>query len=177
MSLYGQKWTIDGVPTGNVKRCGVELYKIIFEREYATLDDLDNINWNNPTVVKLIPSEECPLPSGSFTQRSVSYNDKKRFFTVSITLDRECYGDVSAYVAELETKQEELDQKDASLAAMSSDLDEADSTVETLYERLNEVEARIDVLSAELAEADETVEALYEQLNGETAENESNEEG
>lgn len=176
MSLYGKKWTVDGVATGYVRRVGTKAYELRFEREYAKIEDVEGIDWNDPTVEKL-GEEECPLPAGSFSASNITYDGAKKFYCVLVQLNRENYGDVSAYVAELEEKNEQITEKNAAIKALGDDLAEADSTVETLYERLSTFETRLDELTQELAEADEMVEALYEQLSGNTEENESNEEG
>ena len=53
MSLfYGTHWTIDGVTAGPITRnyLGNGQYAVIFEREYASLEQIEGINWAKPSI-------------------------------------------------------------------------------------------------------------------------------
>lgn len=190
MSLYGKKWSICGVPTGYIRRVGTKDYEIHFEREYATIEDIESIDWQQP-VIELLTGEECPLPAGSFATTNISYNDPKKYYALFAELRAVCYGDVAAYAQELEQRRGEN-------AALNEDLAEADSAVASLYEQLGEIGSTVEMLrddlaakgeqierlsadlaakseqienlSADLAEADEMVQTLFEQANNMTEE-------
>ena len=60
MSLYGTGLTIGGVTCGMVLRGSANgRYIAVFEREYASLEDIEAIDWSQPEVVG-----ECVLPAG-----------------------------------------------------------------------------------------------------------------
>ena len=49
MSLYGTGLTIGGVTCGMVLRGAANgRYIAVFEREYASLEDIEAIDWNQP---------------------------------------------------------------------------------------------------------------------------------
>ena len=51
MSLYGQNSKIDGVVCGLVLRGGANgQYEAVFEREYASLEEIEAINWSQPEI-------------------------------------------------------------------------------------------------------------------------------
>ena len=60
MSLYSTNITIGGVSCGIVMR-GIENgeYLAVFEREFASLEDIEKINWRQPEI-----QGECILPIG-----------------------------------------------------------------------------------------------------------------
>lgn len=170
--MYTNKWTIDGLPVGFIKRVGTKYYEVRFEREFASIEDIEKINWDAPNIQKL-GSEECPLPQGKFAKTNLTYNDTRKSYSQIVELRAESFGDVSAYVEKLEHASAELAESEQNAQQLASDLSEADNTVATLYEVLSESEAtnaaqaaQIEQLNADLAEADETVAALYEQIEG-----------
>ena len=66
MSKLGKRWEIDGVPAAFITRSAVNgHYCITFEREEARLEQLENIQWATPSIVRLTDHEgELGLPEG-----------------------------------------------------------------------------------------------------------------
>ncbi|MBR0312412.1 MAG: hypothetical protein IJQ98_08485, partial [Oscillospiraceae bacterium] len=79
MALYGVKWKIDGVPTGYIKRVGTKAYEVRFEREYASIEDIEGIHWDEPQI-ETVGAEECPLPAGGFSAANPTYDGSKRAY-------------------------------------------------------------------------------------------------
>jgi len=61
MSLYGKKFTVNGLPCGLVIRgVGNGRYQLVFERDRVSLDQLEAVNWRRPKI-----EGDCgPLPRG-----------------------------------------------------------------------------------------------------------------
>ena len=70
MSFYGNRCHIGGVPCGMVLRGTANgEYRAVFEREFASLEDIEGIQWDRPQI-----QGECLLPAGyGFTVRDIQY--------------------------------------------------------------------------------------------------------
>ena len=51
MSTYGKHWKIDGLISGPILE-GREngSYRILFEREHASLDQIEAVHWDHPSI-------------------------------------------------------------------------------------------------------------------------------
>lgn len=124
MSLYGSKIQIDGVACGLVMRGGINgQYLVVFERELATLEQVEAINWERPTI-----EGDCILPVGyGFRVSDIRYSAATRSYTVVLQVGEQYLGDVTAYqsqVAQLEStvaqQRTELQEKDETIAQLES---------------------------------------------------------
>ena len=124
MSLYGSKIQIDGVACGLVMRGSLNgQYLVVFERELATLEQVEAINWERPTI-----EGDCILPVGyGFRVSDIRYSAATRSYTVVLQVGEQYLGDVTAYqsqVAQLEStvaqQKTELREKDETIAQMES---------------------------------------------------------
>ena len=180
--FYGKKWTIDSIPTGFVQRSGTEEYTVRFERENASLEQIEAINWAKPEIASLV-DETCPLPQGGFDVAGITYNHSERTFDVTLRLKAEFFGDVSAYAAELAEKQAAFNEQEQTIAELGDDLIAAeknvrekaaeieaktaeieakDAQISEQSAQLCEKDSQIATLTQELAEADELAMSLYE---------------
>lgn len=125
MSLYGSKIRIDGVPCGLVMRGSVNgQYLVVFERELATLEQVEAISWEKPTI-----EGDCILPAGyGFAVSDIRYSAATRSYTVVLQVGEQYLGDVTGYqsqVAQLEDtvarQKEEIRQKDDTIAQLESE--------------------------------------------------------
>ena len=186
--FYGKKWTIDSIPTGFVQRSGTEEYTVRFERECASLDEIEKINWAKPEIASLA-NETCSLPQGGFDVVGITYNHSERTFDVTLRLKAEFFGDVSAYAAELAEKTAAFNEQEQTIAELGDDLIAAerdarekaaeieaktaeieakDARISEQSETINIQTQQIAALNADLAEADAMVMELYEQLDGDS---------
>ena len=139
MSLYGSKIQIDGVACGLVMRGGVNgQYLVVFERELATLEQVEAINWERPTI-----EGDCILPVGyGFRVSDIRYSAATRSYTVVLQVGEQYLGDVTAYqsqVAQLEStvaqQKTELREKDETIAQLESEGSQAlKEELEAAYE-------------------------------------------
>lgn len=126
MSLYGARWKFDGVAAAFVTRGGGSgQYRVVFEREYAELPAIEAINWSQPVMEALTDAEELGLPEGyGFQVEGITYDSGSRSYTVILQTDRQYWGDVTGYqaqIAELQAQtaeaQRQAEAAEASLTA------------------------------------------------------------
>ena len=139
MSLYGSSIRIDGIPCGLVMRgSGNGQYLVVFERELASLEQVEAIHWDKPSI-----EGESILPVGyGFVVSDIRYTAATRSYTVVLQVGEQYLGDVTGYqsqVAELEStvarQQEEIRQKDDTIAQLESEGSQAlKEELETAYE-------------------------------------------
>lgn len=157
MSLYGRKIKIDGVVCGLILRDHTQngRYSAVFEREYASLEQIEAINWAAPTV-----TGSDVLPEGyGFTMEKVTYDSGCWSFTVMLQTAKQYLGDVTGYQAQLEELQEAkaaLEEKNAVLAADKTSLEqqlaEADEAAIALYDMYAALSAAVTPTREEDAE-------------------------
>ena len=138
MSLYGNKIRIDGVPCGLVMRGSINgQYLVVFERELATLEQVEAIHWERPTI-----EGECILPAGyGFTVSDIRYSAATRSYTVVLQVAEQYLGDVAGYRSQVEELQ-------STVAGQRAELQEKDETIARLKE-----EGSAQALKAELEAA------------------------
>ena len=98
MSLYGDKFKIGGLSCGLVLRGGANgEYRVVFEREYASLEEIEALNWDPPTI-----EGECILPAGyGFTVKDIQYSASTRSYHVVLQVGTQYLGDVTGYQAQV----------------------------------------------------------------------------
>lgn len=144
MSLYSKKAAVDGLPIGMVLRGAVNgCYVIVFERDSATLEQIEAVNWASPTITgdTILPKEY------GYEVEGITYSSSDSSYQVTVRVARQYLGDVTAY-------QEQI----ADLQAENSALTQ---TSEDRQEQITELESQ-------LAEADEALIAAYESQNAGT---------
>ena len=124
MSLYGETWRIDGVSAGMILRGSANgHYKVVIEREFAELAQIEAIHWENPSVEHLRTDrpEEMGLPEGyGFRVVDITYDNAARSYTVELQTAEQYLGDVTGYqaqVAQMQTQVEELTRQAAAAQA------------------------------------------------------------
>lgn len=119
MSHYGICAKIDGVPCGLILRDPMwnGRYQAVFEREFASLDKIEAINWARPEVEIL--KEPSVLPEGfGFEAVRITYDSGTRAYTVELKTASQFLGDVSGYQAQAE----ELREQASAAQARAEDL-------------------------------------------------------
>ena len=98
MSFYGNRCHIGGVPCGMVLRGAANgEYRAVFEREFASLEDIEGIQWDRPQI-----QGECLLPAGyGFTVRDIQYSAATRSCTVVLQVAEQYLGDVAGYQSQV----------------------------------------------------------------------------
>lgn len=138
MSLYGKRWLIDGVGAAFVTR-GTRngRYRVLFEREFASIEDIEGIDWSRPSIepTNFQSSDELGLPEGyGFTVEGITYASKTRSYTVELQVADQYLGDVTQYQSQISELQAAATEKDASISQQAATIEalEAAGTAETV---------------------------------------------
>ena len=137
-SYYGVKYKINGHRVGNVFALSSE-YHVTFERCYSenTLESVEAIDWKNVTVDQIrTDCPACPLPEGyAFTVKTIQYDMNTQSIKVIIKADKQYWGDVTPYQAQIESlnatvaeKNTQLTESEENLAAANAQLAELEAT-------------------------------------------------
>lgn len=138
MSFFTKSWKFDGVQAAFVMRGSQNgRYLVKFEREFASLEDIEGINWAQPTIEHTNP--QCPdefgLPAGyGFTVAGITYDSKTKSYTVELQVADQFLGDVTPYQEQIAQLESEAVEKDATIAEKEAAIKalEAAGTAETV---------------------------------------------
>lgn len=120
MSFFTKSWKFDGVQAAFVMRGSQNgRYLVKFEREFASLEDIEGINWTKPAIEHTNP--QCPdefgLPTGyGFTVAGITYDSKTKSYTVELQEADQFLGDVTPYQEQIAQLESEAAEKDAAIA-------------------------------------------------------------
>lgn len=148
---YGKQWKINGVVAGPIQSHYGQngCYTILFEREYASLEDIEGIDWSKVELVRL-NAHDCDkgLPEGyGFEVEGISYSHNTRTYTVAVRTASQYLGDVTGYQAqieELESQVDELTAQGAALAEENVTLTEKNAALTEKATMLDELEEAYD---------------------------------
>ena len=138
MSFFTKSWKFDGVQAAFVMRGSQNgRYLVKFEREFASLEDIEGINWAQPAIEHTNP--QCPdefgLPAGyGFTVAGITYESKTKSYTVELQVADQFLGDVTPYQEQIAQLESEAAEKDATIAEKEAAIKalEAAGTAETV---------------------------------------------
>lgn len=179
MSLYSNTLRIGGVPCGVVTRGSHNgRYLAVFEREFASLEDIEAISWDKPDI-----QGECILPAGyGFTVADIQYAAATRSYAVELQVADQYLGDVAGYeaqvselesqVADLQVKAKDMESKEATIQSQqetiesqAANLAEKESTIESQAADLAAKEETIQTQAADLAEKESTIESQQQTID------------
>lgn len=130
MSLYGQTWRINGVTAGLILRGSANgRYKVVIEREFAELPQIEAISWEKPAVEHLRSDrpEEMGLPEGyGFDVVRITYDSATRSYTVELQVQSQYLGDVSGYQTQMAQLQAQADTLAQQAAAAQAQADQVE---------------------------------------------------
>lgn len=159
MSLfYGTHWTIDGVTAGPITRnyLGNGQYAVIFEREYASLEQIEGINWAKPSIEHIgIHGNEDGLPEGyGFKVVDIEYYSSTRSYRVTVKTDSQYLGDVTGYQDQIDQLESASAEKDETISAQASQLQEQADTISQKDAELQQKEDTITQQAATIGQKD-----------------------
>ena len=136
--FYGVNYRINGHRVGFVQALN-GVYRVTFERCYSenTLESVEAIDWKNVTVEQIrTDCPACPLPEGyAFTVKAIQYDMNTQSIKVIIKADKQYWGDVTPYQAQIESltatvaeKNTQLTESEENLAAANAQLAELEAT-------------------------------------------------
>ena len=149
MSLYGSPWKIGGIPCGLILRGGANgEYRVVFEREYASLEEIEALNWDPPTI-----EGECILPVGyGFTVKDIQYSAATRSYHVALQVGKQYLGDVTGYQAQVTELQGTIQEQAGTIQTQQNTIVEKDSTIAQQEETIQTQTATIDSQAASIQE-------------------------
>lgn len=127
MSLYCNNIQISGVTCGMVMR-GISngKYLAVFEREFASLEDIEAIPWDKPDI-----QGACILPAGyGFTVADIRYSAATRSYTVELQVAQQYLGDVAGYQVQVSELEETVAQKEATITQQAKELESKEATIQ-----------------------------------------------
>jgi hypothetical protein len=131
MSKYSNKITIDGVMCGMIVRGSNGRYMAIFERELVSLEAIEGIHWEKPTIVG-----ESVLPVGyGFEVVDIQYARSEGDYKVYLQVAKQYLGDVTEYVDQVAELKEQVATLTAQVEALTAEEEpEEDATEEDATE-------------------------------------------
>ena len=161
-SIYGSPIQISGVPCGLVTR-GVSngRYLAVFEREFASLEDIEAIPWDKPSI-----AGECILPAGhGFTVADIHYRANTRSYIVELQVAQQYLGDVAGYEAQVTELESQVSQQQAviqeqagTIQAQAAELVEKDTAIQSQQETIEALEE-----SGTAKQVEDKLEAAYQE--------------
>ena len=137
MSQLGIRWNIDGVPAAFITRGAVNgRYCVTFERDEASLDQIEGIRWEAPTLERVAGSPAEPgLPEGyGFQLMELRYQHTSRTFIAEVQTGQQFWGDVTAYQTQIQELNETIAQQQATVEAQSGQLRSMEADMEAAYQ-------------------------------------------
>ena len=128
MSKLGIRWEIDGVPAAFITRGSANgRYCVTFERSEVNLEQIEQINWCNPTVKRVTESSgELGLPFGyGFDLMDLRYQHSTQLFVAELQVAQQYMGDVFDYQVQIQHLAETIDQQSAQMTTMVTDMEAA----------------------------------------------------
>ena len=144
---FGANYKINGHRISGVSRYGQE-YRILFERyfEENTLEEIEKIDWEHVTVEQL--RENYPaigLPEGyTFVVKDLTYIKAYDSFEITLEADKQYWGDVTPYQAQVEELTASIEGKTAELAAKDEQLAKKEEALAAANGLLAELEVTYD---------------------------------
>ena len=144
---YGVSYKINGHRIGHILRLGKE-YHLVFERCYEenTLEEIEKIDWEHVTVEQL--RENYPaigLPEGyTFVVKDLTYIKAYDSFEITLEADKQYWGDVTPYQAQVEELTASIEGKTAELAAKDEQLAKKEKALAAANGLLADLEATYD---------------------------------
>lgn len=121
MSLYKNETIIGGVKCGLILRDG-DGYTALFEREFASLETIENIQWDPPEI-----TGSCILPAGcGFTVTDITYSHAEQCYRVRLSLGKQYLGDVTGYQEKIDALQAQLQTAQQQLDGLQEQLEDRD---------------------------------------------------
>ena len=161
MSLYGKKWLIDGLPAGIIMRSipANGRYTVVFEREFASLEQIEAVNWDKPTVEYIGPhGSEDGLPEGyGFEVEDIRYRSSTKSFDVILKTASQYLGDVTGYQDQIDQLEAASAEKDDTISTQATQIQEQQETISEQTAALQEKEATITEQTAALQEKEGTI--------------------
>lgn len=137
MSKLGVRWEIDGVSAAFITRGTTNgRYCVTFERSEVTLEQIEAINWEAPSMKRMTDAEnELELPNGyGFTLVDLRYQHSTQLFIAELQTAQQYLGDVTEYQAQIQALTETIHEQSALAEQKTEQLTTMVTDMESAYE-------------------------------------------
>lgn len=154
--FYSNKTIIDGVrctvsPVGGL---GSGKFRALFERELASLEQIEAIRWDMPQIT----GDSAGLPAGcGYQVDDIAYAYSTRTYQVTFHMLAQYLGDVSGYQAQVA-------QLETDLAAAQEEAESAQEAAQTAQQEAQAAQAEVTELEGSLASAQADAAQAQEQV-------------
>ena len=166
MSAFGKRWMIDGVPAGPINRHYPSngQYTVIFEREYASLEQIESINWAKPTIQYIgAHGSESGLPEGyGFEVQKIDYTSGTKHYTVTLKTASQYLGDVTGYQDQIAELQTTVTDQASTIQTQEATIENQESTIQTQTATISEQECTIQEQASTIEGQAATIQELQE---------------
>ena len=156
MSFYGKRWLIDGLPVGLIMRStpGNGRYTVFFEREYASLEQIEAVNWAQPIVEYIGPhGSDAGLPEGyGFTVEDIQYESETRAYRVVLKTTSQYLGDVTGYQDKITELESTVTDQAAVIQSQTDTIERQETMIQAQTGTISEQECTILEQAATIAE-------------------------
>ena len=152
---YSNNTTIDGVrctvsPVGGL---GSGKFRALFERELASLEQIEAISWDSPVIA----GDSAGLPAGcGYQVDDITYAHGTRTYQVAFHVLEQYLGDVSGYQAQVTQLETDLEAAHEDTAAAQQEAQQAREAAQTAQQEAQAAQEQVTALedSLETAQAD-----------------------
>lgn len=175
MSHYGKRWTIDGLISGLIMRGSTNgRYIVVFEREFASLEQIEAINWERPTIEYIGPHGSEPgLPEGyGFEVEDIKYDSGAKAYRVVLKTASQYLGDVTGYQTQIAELEGTVNEQASVIQTQETTIEAQESTIQSQTATISEQECTIQEQAATIqtlqeagtaAELEASLNASYEE--------------
>ena len=153
---YSNKTTIDGVrctvsPVGGL---GSGKFRALFERELASLEQIEAIHWDMPQIA----GDSAGLPEGcGYQVDDITYSHGTRTYQVNFHVLTQYLGDVSGYQAQVAQLETDLETAHEDKAAAEQEAQQAQEAAQAAQKQVTALESSLETAQANAAQAQEQV--------------------
>ncbi len=157
--FYSNNTTIDGVrctvsPVGGL---GSGKFRALFERELASLEQIEAIHWDMPQIT----GDSSLLPEGcGYQVDNITYDHSTRTYHVSFHMDEQYLGDVSGYQERVESLEADLETAQQDKAAAEQEAQQAQEAAQAAQKQVTALEGSLASAQADAVQAQEQVMVL-----------------
>lgn len=164
--FYSNKTIIDGIrctvsPVGGL---GSGKFRALFERELASLEQIEAIHWDMPQIT----GDSAGLPEGcGYQVDDITYSNNTLTYQVSFHVQTQYLGDVSGYQAQVAQLETDLESAHEGTAAAQQEAQQAreaaqaaQQEAQAAQEQVTALEGSLDAAQADAEQAQENVAIL-----------------
>lgn len=157
--FYNNSTQIDSIrcTVSPVDGLGSGKFRALFERELASLEQIEAIRWNSPQIT----GDSSLLPEGcGYQVDNITYDHSTRTYHVSFHMDKQYLGDVSGYQERVESLEADLETAQQDKAAAEQEAQQAQEAAQAAQKQVTALEGSLETAQASAEQAQESVTIL-----------------